>query len=567
MHNQIHDLFVKALEQIENTDIDKLEITAATNAKFGDLQTNVAMQHAKLLRKSPLQIAELIVSMIPENNIIDKVEVVKPGFINVFLSTEFINQSLHNVFNDEHLGIPQLSDAPCVVMDFSSPNVAKTMHIAHIRSTIIGDALRRIYSACGCKVIADNHLGDWGTQFGKLIYAWNNFEKPSDKEGVELLESLYQEFVRKAEEDDTLNDHARAELAKLQKKEEPNYSLWQEFIQMSLKEFHQIYDELDVHFDTEHGESFYNDELPGVIDALKEKDLCKESDGAQVVFFPEDEFPPYLVQKKDGSFLYATTDIATIQHRRKNYNPQQAIYITDSRQSLHFRQLFRVSELLGYDINLNHVAFGMMKFEEGAVMSTRKGNVIRLRDFIDEAQRRAKLEIRDNGDYSDEEKDEIARVVGIGAIKYQDLSQNPASDITFTWDKALSMDGNSAPYLQIAYARVQGIKRRYAENFGELDLSNAKFHITHDLEKALALQIFEFGNVVHQARKSNKPNLIADYVYQLASKYASFYSGTPPVLKEQDVAVREGRVLLSDSTARIISRGLSLLGIQTLDRM
>jgi arginyl-tRNA synthetase len=561
---QIKSLFENALKKIENTDINKLDIQPSTNSRFGDLQTNVAMQHAKLLRKSPMQIAEDIIQNLPEQSLISKVEVAPPGFINITLSDEFLNQCLLNLSQDVHFGIPQKENQPHVVIDYSSPNVAKTMHIAHLRSTIIGDALNRILSACGYKVTADNHMGDWGTQFGKLLYAYKNFPHPEDKQGISMLEFLYQEFVRQAEESPELDELARTELVHLQKKEEPNYSLWQEFIQISLKEFHKVYDRLDIHFDTEHGESFYNDNLPSVIDSLKEKNLAKESDGAQVVFFENDELPPFLVQKKNGSFLYATTDLATVRYRLDTYEPHRILYVTDNRQNLHFKQVFKVAELMGYECSFEHIAFGMMRFEEGTVMSTRKGHVIALKDFLDEAETRAYQKIQDMN-YSEEEKKEIARVVGLGAVKYQDLSQNPASDITFSWDKALSMEGNSAPYLQYAYARVQGLFRKYEEKFQEKpQLEN--FSISHPLEKELALHLLQFGSVVNAACNTCKPNLIAEYIYQLASKFASFYNQVP-ILKEENKELINHRLTLTALCARIIKAGLGLLGIETLERM
>ncbi|MCO4784034.1 MAG: arginine--tRNA ligase [Candidatus Cloacimonetes bacterium] len=571
----IHNEVKKALTQIENTDSSKLDIVVATNNKFGDFQTNVALQHAKILRKKPLDIAQDIADRLQSSPLFSKVEIANPGFINISIDTQTINSLLTDMSSCQYNGISQTKSNETIIIDYSSPNVAKTMHVAHLRSTIIGDALKRIYKACGYNALGDNHIGDWGTQFGKILYAYKNFEHPTDieKDSVAMLEKIYQEFTQKAEEDSTLDDYARQELVSLQKKEEPNYSLWKKFISISLKEFHRVYKRLDITFDMENGESFYNDNLQGIIDQLQSKKLCQESKGAQVVFFEDDKYPPCLVQKNDGSFLYATTDLATVFHRQNKLNANKAIYVTDNRQKLHFQQFFHISELMGKDYELEHVMFGLMKFGEGTVMSTRKGAVISLQFLLDEAEKRAFDVILDR-DYSEEEKKEIARVVGIGAIKYQDLSQNPMTDITFTWEKALNLEGNSAPYLQYAYARAQSIHRKFVETFPDHDLKSSKYCIDfvdggsskETIEKELALHILMYGHAVHHAKNQNKPNLIADYLYQLSSKFSSFYNQVP-ILKEESQSKRGSLILLSDLCAKTLKDGLNLLGIETLERM
>lgn len=560
---KIHSLFVAALGKIEGANPELLDIQPASNSNFGDLQTNVALQHSRLLKKNPMDIATEIIRLLPENKLLSTVQVAKPGFINISLTTESLNEWLNKFSAD--IKPPQVKASGPVIIDYSSPNIAKTMHVAHIRSTIIGDSLKRIYRSLGYEVIADNHLGDWGTQFGKLLYAWKNFPHPQNFSGVELLENLYQEFNRQAEAQPELEDRAREELVLLQKKQNPNYQLWQEFIQISLQEFHEIYKRLDVAFDAEHGESFYNDALAGTVEELHKKNICRESEGAMVIFFENDELPPFLIQKKDGSFLYSTTDIATVSYRLNHYKPCKIIYVTDSRQLLHFKQVFRVAEML----NLNnsdfyHVPFGMMRFSEGAVMSTRKGGVIRLRDLLDEAEKRAR-QIIQNADLKEDEKDNIARVVGIGAVKYQDLSQNPASDIVFEWDKALSMEGNSSPYLQYAFARVQGIKRKYEERYTE-DYLNSGYKISLPSEKAIALHLMQFHRTIQVAADSFRPNLIADYLYQLAQKFSSFYAEAP-ILPEADPEIRHSRIRLALLCAETVKYGLDLLGIDTLPRM
>lgn len=560
---KIELLFQKSLALIPTANLALLEILPATNSSFGDLQTNVALQHSRILKKNPMDIAQQIVDLLPQSELLEKVEIAKPGFINISLSPKALHDGLEEL--NSNIKPPQINHQKPIVIDYSSPNIAKTMHVAHIRSTIIGDSLKRIYQALGYRVIADNHLGDWGTQFGKLLYAWKNFPHPTMYQGIEKLENLYQEFIRQAEKEPELEDMARAELVLLQKKQSPNYELWQEFIQISLQEFHEIYQRLGISFDTEHGESFYNDSLANIIQELREKNICQESEEAMVIFFADESLPPFLIQKKDGSFLYSTTDIATVKYRAQHYHPCKVIYVTDSRQLLHFKQVFQVARLLNIDeCELHHVPFGMMRFSAGVVMSTRKGEVIRLRDLLDEAEKKARAIIQ-NTDVSEQEKEHIARVVGIGAVKYQDLSQNPSSDIIFEWDKTLSMEGNSSPYLQYAYARVIGIKRKYDERY-TTDYINAPYQIQLNSERALALHLLQFHRHIQLAANSFRPNLIADYLYQLAQKFSSFYTEAP-ILPENRVEIRRSRLRLALLCADIIKYGLQLLGIETLERM
>lgn len=560
------DLFRKALQTMEGADPALVEITPATQLKFGDFQTNVAMQHARLLKKKPREIAEEIVAALPENDTILSTEVMGPGFINIRLQENCLGEALFRQSEDEFLGVEQSGKNQTVIVDYSSPNVAKTMHVAHLRSTIIGDALKRILRSQGYRVLGDNHIGDWGTQFGKLLVAYNRFERPEDlpEDSVALLENLYQEFVRRAETDPSLEDEARSELARLQKKEEPNFGLWQKFISISLAEFEKVYQRLGVEFELVRGESFYNDMLQETIHHLKEKGIVRESDGAQVAFFEEDKFPPCLVQKRDGAFLYASTDIATVKNRVEEFLPKRIVYVTDSRQKLHFEQFFDITQRAGYEARLEHVMFGLMRFGEGMVMSTRKGTVIPLAELLDQAEQKA-LDVIADQEYSAEDKKEIARVVGIGAVKYQDLSQNPASDIVFTWEKALNLQGNSAPYLQYAYARVQGLSRRYAAQFESLPESGALV-LESDTIRGLILHLLEYGNIVGWAGEACKPNIIADWLFQLAQSYSSFYN-QHPILREESQALRQSRMLLSLIVARHLKHGLNLLGIEVLERM
>jgi len=544
----------------------KIEVSVATNEKFGDFQTNFAMMNSKIIGKNPRAIAQEIVDNLEPNNVIDKLEIAGPGFINIFLKSEYLGELLKKSRNEKY-DFSFLNRDGDVIIDFSSPNIAKRMHIGHLRSTIIGDSVARIYRYLGYHLVADNHIGDWGTQFGKLIIGYRRWlnQEAYKENAIEELERVYVEFTKQSEEHPELEEEARLELKKLQDGDEENYALWKEFIKVSLDEYEKLYTRLDVHFDTYYGESFYHPMMQGVVDELVEKGLAVEDDGAKVVFFPEeDNLFPCIVQKKDGAFLYSTSDIATIKFRRENYNVNKLIYLTDERQQDHFKQFFKITEMLGWDVEKYHIWFGIMRFADG-VFSTRKGNVIRLEQLLDEGKKRAYDIVNEkNPDLSAEEKDQIAEVVGVGAIKYADLSQNRQSPIIFEWDKILSFEGNTAPYLQYSYARIQSILRKAAAEGKEIDYSK-EIKIENKQERALADHIATFPMVVLKAAESFKPNIIADYLFELSKKFNSFYNSCPILNQEDDILYSRG--LIAKVAGETIKEGLSLLGIKTLDRM
>ena len=544
----------------------KIEVSVATNEKFGDFQTNFAMMNSKIIGKNPRAIAQEIVDNLEPNNVIDKLEIAGPGFINIFLKSEYLGELLKKSRNEKY-DFSFLNRDGDVIIDFSSPNIAKRMHIGHLRSTIIGDSVARIYRYLGYHLVADNHIGDWGTQFGKLIIGYRRWlnQEAYKENAIEELERVYVEFTKQSEEHPELEEEARLELKKLQDGDEENYALWKEFIKVSLDEYEKLYKRLDVHFDTYYGESFYHPMMQGVVDELVEKGLAVEDDGAKVVFFPEeDNLFPCIVQKKDGAFLYSTSDIATIKFRRENYNVNKLIYLTDERQQDHFKQFFKITEMLGWDVEKYHIWFGIMRFADG-VFSTRKGNVIRLEQLLDEGKKRAYDIVNEkNPDLSAEEKDQIAEVVGVGAIKYADLSQNRQSPIIFEWDKILSFEGNTAPYLQYSYARIQSILRKAAAEGKEIDYSKG-IKIENKQERALADHIATFPMVVLKAAESFKPNIIADYLFELSKKFNSFYNSCPILNQEDDILYSRG--LIAKVAGETIKEGLSLLGIKTLDRM
>lgn len=564
---QISEIFGNVINKIYGEyNLKPVEIAVATNEKFGDFQTNIAMMNSKIIGKNPRVIAEEILNAIPENNIIEKLEIAGPGFINIFLKDEFLGDYIKKS-TTEGIDFSFLNREGEVVIDFSSPNIAKRMHIGHLRSTIIGESIKRIYNYLGYKTVGDNHIGDWGTQFGKLIIGyrkWLNAEAYKEN-AIEELERVYVEFSRLAEEDPSMEEEARLELKKLQDGDEENTRLWKEFIQVSLDEYNKLYKRMDVTFDTYNGESFYNNMMQSVVDELMEKGIARVDEGAKVVFFDEDEkLNPCIIQKKDGAFLYSTSDIATIKYRRETYDINKLIYLTDERQQDHFRQFFRITEKLGWNVEKHHVWFGIMRFADG-VFSTRKGNVIRLEQLLDEGKRRAYDVVNEkNPTLSEEEKNEIAEVVGVGAIKYADLSQNRQSSIIFEWDRVLSFEGNTAPYLQYSYARIKSIIRKAEAESYKVDL-NTKMIFKSGTERTLAHHLTLFNDMVLKASEGCKPNLIADYLFELSKKFNSFYNSCP--ILNQEKPVLESRLLLASLTAETIQKGLALLGIKTLERM
>ncbi|CAL7867082.1 arginine--tRNA ligase [Fusobacterium necrophorum] len=567
VNKELSKILTSTVEKLyADKEMKEVEIAPATNEKFGDFQCNFAMMNSKIIGKNPRMIAEEIQKNLVENEVIEKLEIAGPGFINIFLKEAYLSTFIKKV-GKEKFDFSFLNRKGDVVIDFSSPNIAKRMHIGHLRSTIIGDSICRIYRYLGYHVIGDNHIGDWGTQFGKLIIGYRKWldQDAYKKNAIEELERVYVKFSQESEEHPELEEEARLELKKLQDGDEENYNLWKEFIQVSMEEYEKLYSRLDIHFDTFYGESFYHPIMPEVVKELVERGIAKEDDGAKVVFFPEEEnLFPCIVQKKDGAFLYATSDIATVKFRLHTYDVNRLIYLTDERQQDHFKQFFRITEMLGWNVEKYHVWFGIMRFADG-VFSTRKGNVIRLEELLDEGKRRAYEIVQEkNPSLPEEEKQHIAEVVGVGAIKYADLSQNRQSPIIFEWDKILSFEGNTAPYLQYSYARVQSILDK-AKNLGKEATEDVVLVLQDKYERSLANYMTIFPSSVLKAAETCKPNLIADYLYDLSKKLNSFYNNCPILNQEEEIL--KSRAYLAKQAGEVIKQGLSLLGIQTLDRM
>ena len=551
-------------------DFSKVRALPATDAKFGDFQCNDALASAKVLHQPPRKIAEAVFAKLMEAKpaFIEKVELAGPGFLNITVSTAWLADQLAALGAQATLGIPQTGAGKKVVIDYSSPNAAKQMHIGHIRSTVIGNAIDRIFRALGYDVIADNHLGDWGTQFGILIKGYRECLTQEERDNLTVanLEKCYVLSAAKAKEEDGVwKDACRAELVKLQQGDADNMALWKKFIDISIGEFDRMYAKLGVKFDTYRGESYYNELMPAVLDRLAAAGLSEPSEGATIVNLEADGLGVAIVRKSDGGFNYTTSDLACVESRVKDYDPERIIYVTDDRQQLHFRQFFKICEKLGYTTKLVHVPFGLMSYG-GKAISTREGNLIKLDDLLAEAVRRSLGIVQGRkaeGEAVDAAADaKLAEAIGFGAVKYADLSHDPGTAIDFDWDKALALEGNSGPYLQYAYARVCSLLEKAAAVDAK---PAATFSVDTPVEKQLALQLLQFGPTVLRAAENYKPSVLADYLFQTAQLYSSFYQRSP-ILKSEP-AVRDARLALCALFGQILSKGLSLLGIETPKRI
>lgn len=542
-------------------------VVKTADPRNGDYQCNDAMGLAKVLRKNPREVAAAAVAALGQPEFLQSVEIAGPGFINFRLNPQWVAAQLQPAEIRPLDRIPAAGAGQTVVIDYSSPNVAKPMHIGHIRSTVIGNALDRLHRACGFRVIADNHLGDWGTQFGLILLGYRHFldEAALADSPVQELERIYVLSYQRSKDDETWLEAARGELVKLQQGDPENLALWESFVQLSLGEFEKIYQRLDVRFDLHRGESFYNPELPAVLERLTQAGLLTESDGAQVVDLEAEKLGVCIVRKRDGGFNYATTDLATVFSRVAEFSPSTILYVTDERQQRHFQQFFTVCRKLGVACDLQHVWFGLMRLPD-ATFSTRQGNVIKLETLLDEAERRALDMVRQSSPHLPaEQQQEVARAVGIGALKYADLSQNPQSLVTFTWEKALALDGNSAPYLQYAHARIRSVLDKHAAAYPAENVTEAVPAAALPPEQALGLKLLQFGEAVLAAQKHYRPNYLCDYLYELAQLYSSYHQSVP--FLKAEAGVRETRMRLITLVADTLQAGLGLLGIEAPPRI
>ena len=560
MEEKLQKIVFSVLESF-GIDAEVFSIEHPADFSMGDYATNAAMLYAKELNLSPKELAEKIVSEISKKrNLteegIEKIEVAGPGFINFYLSKDFFGAKISEILNEgQDFGRSSANSGKKVIVEFSSPNIAKPFTVGHLRSTIIGDSIAKILSFSGYEVIRDNHLGDWGTQFGKLIVAIKRYGNIEEIAGglrpVKELVDLYVKFHEEAEKDPTLEDEARAWFTKLEHNDMEARALWQRCVDWSIVEFEKIYRRLNVSFDTMLGESFFEDKMKGIIADLDSKDFYKESEGAKLIFFRDEILPPLMIQKKDGSTLYATRDLATDKYRKETYNPDLVINEVGIEQSLYFKQIFEAEEMLGIfkkDQRV-HVAHGLYRFKDGK-MSTRKGNVIWLEEILEEAVKKAEAINKDS-----------AEVVGIGAIKWNDLKSECKKDIIFSWEDILNLEGDSGPYVQYSFARTQAILNKAQELNLKIDNSVQESWQTVNLEKLL----YRFPEITKKACNNFAPHQIAQYILLVSREFNSFYGSTKILDKEDQSS--SYKLALTKATSIVLKNGLNLLGIEAPEKM
>ncbi|MFC5454776.1 arginine--tRNA ligase [Prosthecobacter fluviatilis] len=555
-------------------------VVIASDTRFGDYQSNAAMILAKQLKTNPRALAEQIKAALQVEDLCEKVTVDGPGFLNLTLSAAALAERLSVIVKDDHVGVPPVAQAKTIVVDFSAPNIAKPMHVGHIRSTFIGDSLARVARFIGHKVITDNHVGDWGTQFGMIIHGWKTQldQEKLKADPIHELVSVYKAVNAAAKADEAVLEICKGELVKLQQGDAENLGIWKECVRLTLEQLEKVYGALDIKFDYYLGESFYNDALAPLVADMLNQGIATISDGATVVFSdgsvkPEndpflirekDEWKaaPCIIRKGDGGFLYATTDLATIDYRVKEWKADEIWYVVGAPQQLHFRQVFAAAQRRGVTTKMIHIAFGSILGPDGKMFKTRSGETVGLLEVIDEAIERARAaaDEKEQG-LSDAEKDEIARIIGGGSVKYAELSQNRLTDYKFSWDKMLSLQGNTAPYLINAYVRTRSIFRKLD---GAVTLTD-DLAITEPAERALAMKLAQFAENSHDILDDHRPNLLANYLYELASAYHAFFEACN-VLRSEGT-VRNTRLTLCEATGRVLKTGLGLLGIQTTERM
>ena len=551
------------------------QVRQSAKVQFGDYQANGMMAVAKKLGMAPRQLAEQVLSHLDLNGIANKVEIAGPGFINIFLDPAFLAEHVSQALKSERLGIAQ-PQSQTVVVDYSAPNVAKEMHVGHLRSTIIGDAAVRTLELMGHKVIRANHVGDWGTQFGMLI-AW--LEKQQQDNAGEMaladLEGFYRDAKKHYDEDEVFAERARSYVVKLQGGDEYFRKMWRQLVDITMSQNQLTYDRLNVTLtrDDVMGESLYNPMLPGIVADLKEKGLATESEGATVVFLDEyknKEGEPMgvIIQKKDGGYLYTTTDIACAKYRYETLHADRVLYYIDSRQHQHLMQAWTIVRKAGYvpdSVPLEHPMFGMMLGKDGKPFKTRAGGTVKLADLLDEALERArKLVAEKNPDMPADELEKLANVVGIGAVKYADLSKNRTTDYVFDWDNMLAFEGNTAPYMQYAYTRVLSVFRK--AELEESAIINAAVTISEDREAQLAARLLQFEETLNVVARDGTPHVMCSYLYDLAGLFSGFYEHCP-ILSAESEAVRNSRLKLALLTAKTLKMGLDTLGIETVERM
>jgi arginyl-tRNA synthetase len=554
-----------------STDV-KIMIENTKDKAHGDFATNLAMLLAKSLQKAPREVATIITKHLESDEKIAKTEIAGPGFINFFVNKNYLAQQINELCKDPRLGVPLTNKPQTIVVDYSSPNVAKEMAVHHIRSTVIGDAVVRILSFLGHNVIKANHIGDWGTQFGMLIAYLEKKENENANE-LELsdLEAFYREAKVCYDQDEEFAQKARNYVVKLQSGDEYCLKMWKKLVNITMVQNQEIYRRLNISLQPEDvmGESLYNPMLKPLVEDLTQKNLAVKDQGAMVVYlenFSDKEGKPrgVIVQKKDGGFLYSTTDIACTKYRYEHFNMNRMICFADSRQHEHLLMAWEIARLANYvpeDVSLEHGAFGMMLGKDGKPFKTRSGGTVKLKDLLDEAESRASKLLADrNSDLNENDKSQVIKTLAMGAVKYADLSKNRTTDYIFDWDNMLTFDGNTSPYLQYAYSRIQSI-------FKKTDIQPSNVIISNEQEENLAQKLLKFNEIVNTAAQKAMPHLLCNYLYELATLFMRFYETCPINKDDVEAQIKSSRLALCKTTSDIVKQGLSLLGIDVLDRM
>ncbi|MCO8161790.1 arginine--tRNA ligase [Pseudomonas sp. 21LCFQ010] len=578
MKDTIRQLIQQALTRLETEGVlpqgltPAIQVENARDKTHGDFASNIAMMLAKPAAMKPRELAEKLIAALPADEQISKVEIAGPGFLNFFQNTQALASRLDAALSDERLSVRKAGAAQRVVVDMSAPNLAKEMHVGHLRSTIIGDAVANVLGYLGDTVIRQNHVGDWGTQFGMLLAYLQ--EKPTTSDELSDLENFYRAAKQRFDESEEFADRARSLVVKLQAGDADCLALWQRFNDISLSHCQKTYDRLNVNLTPADvkGESAYNDDLANVVSDLKSAGLLVESEGAQCVFLEEfrtaDDTPlPVIVQKAGGGYLYATTDLAAMRYRSKVLQADRVLYFVDQRQALHFQQVFEVARRAGFThpgMQLEHMGFGTMNGADGRPFKTRDGGTVKLIDLLDEAEVRAYALVKEKNPELDEaELRSIAKAVGISSVKYADLSKHRTSDYSFNFDLMISFEGNTAPYLLYAYTRIAGVFRKLGAPF---DASQGQIVLEAEQEQELAARLAQFGEVLNNVAEKGTPHVLCAYVYDLAGLFSSFYENCP-ILGAQTPEQQQSRLRLAALTGRTLKQGLELLGLETLERM
>ncbi|MDN3234184.1 arginine--tRNA ligase [Pseudomonas sp. WAC2] len=579
MKDTIRQLIQNALERLTAEGIlpdgltPTIQVENTKDKSHGDFASNIAMMLAKPAGMKPRDLAEKLIAALPADSSVSQVQIAGPGFLNFFQNHEQLAQRLDAALADTHLAIQKSAPKQRVVVDLSSPNLAKEMHVGHLRSTIIGDAVARVLEFLGDDVIRQNHVGDWGTQFGMLL-AYLEEQPAAAESELSDLETFYRAAKKRFDESPEFADRARELVVKLQAGDEACLKLWHRFNEISLSHCQKVYDRLNVKLTPADvkGESAYNSELPGIVTELDAKGLLTESDGARCVFLEEFKNAegnplPVIVQKAGGGYLYATTDLAAMRYRSQVLNADRVLYFVDQRQALHFQMAFEVAHLAGFvapSMSLEHMGFGTMNGADGRPFKTRDGGTVKLIDLLDEAEERAYTLVKEkNPSLEETELREIARAVGIGAVKYADLSKHRTSDYSFNFELMLSFEGNTAPYLLYAYTRVASIFRKLGQGYDEVE---GQIRLEAPQEQDLGARLAQFGETLNSVAEKGVPHLLCAYLYDIAGLFSSFYENCP-ILSAEDPAQRQSRLRLAALTGRTLKQGLELLGLNTLERM